>query len=145
MEEIKIPDPSWGSELANIILDLEKLRTKNLGGDVPPYIFFQLKDIFHILETLGSARIEGNNTTLAEYVEKIIENEEKNDESNDEIKNLERAIAKRVGEDICNEICQASVPEFPCGRQEQILEIEDTTRKAKMALELLDEIKDHFN
>ncbi len=92
MEEIKIPDPSWGSELANIILDLEKLRTKKLGGDVPPYIFFQLKDIFHILETLGSARIEGNNTTLAEYVEKIIENEEKNDESNDEIKNLERAI-----------------------------------------------------
>ncbi len=92
MEEIKIPDPSWGSELANIILDLEKLRTKKLGGDVPPYIFFQLKDIFHILETLGSARIEGNNTTLAEYVEKIIENEEKKDESNDEIKNLERAI-----------------------------------------------------
>jgi len=92
VEEIKIPDPSWGSELANIILDLEKLRTKKLGGDVPPYIFFQLKDIFHILETLGSARIEGNNTTLAEYVEKIIENEEKKDESNDEIKNLERAI-----------------------------------------------------
>jgi len=66
------------------------------------------------------------------------------DEFEDTI-NLERAIAKRVGEDICNEICQASVPEFPCGRQEQILEIEDTTRKAKMALELLDEIKDHFN
>lgn len=92
MENIHIPDPSWGSDLANIILDLEKLRTKKLGGDVPPYIFFQLKDIFHILETLGSARIEGNNTTLAEYVEKIIENAEKKDESNDEIRNLERAI-----------------------------------------------------
>lgn len=91
MENIKIPDPSWGSELANIILDLEKLRTKRLGGDVPPHIFFQLKDIFHILETLGSARIEGNNTTLSEYVEKIIE-DGMEDESNDEIRNLENAI-----------------------------------------------------
>jgi len=89
--DITIPDPSWGSDLANIILDLEKLRTKQLGGDVPPYIFFQLKDIFHILETLGSARIEGNNTTLSEYVEKIIEDEIK-DESSNEIENLENAI-----------------------------------------------------
>lgn len=91
MKNIVMPDPFWGSDLANIILDLEKLRTKQLGGDVPSHIFFQLKDIFHILETLGSARIEGNNTTLSEYVEKIIE---KNipDESDDEIKNLENAI-----------------------------------------------------
>ncbi|HZF70932.1 hypothetical protein, partial [Sulfuricurvum sp.] len=91
MTTINIPDPSWGSDLANIILDLEKLRTKQLGGDVPPHIFFQLKDIFHILETLGSARIEGNNTTLSEYVEKIIE-KNSNDESDDEITNLENAI-----------------------------------------------------
>lgn len=62
----------------------------------------------------------------------------------EDMMNLEKAIAKRVGEDICTEICQASVPEFPCARQEQILGIEDTTRKAKMALELLDEIKEHF-
>ena len=48
MKDINIPDPSWGSDLANIILDLEKLRTKRLGGDVPSHIFFQLKDIFHI-------------------------------------------------------------------------------------------------
>ena len=89
---IIIPEPSFGSNLTNVILDLEKLRTKRLGGDVPPYIFFQLKNIFQILETLGSARIEGNNTTLSEYVEKIID---KNftDESDDEIKSLENAIA----------------------------------------------------
>ncbi|MDX9813521.1 MAG: Fic family protein [Sulfurimonas sp.] len=92
MEKITIPDPSWGSNLANVILDLEKLRTKKLGGDVPPYIFFQLKEIFHILETLGSARIEGNNTTLSEYVEKIIEQDNTKDESSDEIKNLYKAI-----------------------------------------------------
>jgi Fic family protein len=91
MDKIIIPDPSWGSNLANVILDLERLRTKQLGGDVPSYIFFQLKEIFHILETLGSARIEGNNTTLSEYVEKIIEDEIE-DEASDEIINLENAI-----------------------------------------------------
>ncbi len=91
MEKITIPEPSWGSQLTTIILDLEKLRTKRLGGDVPPYIFFQLKEIFQILETLGSARIEGNNTTLSEYVEKIIEREI-DDEKGDEIENLEKAI-----------------------------------------------------
>ena len=90
--KITIPDPAWGSNLANIILDLEKLRTKKLSGNVPAHIFFQLKDIFHILETLGSARIEGNNTTLAEYVEKIIDSQKSKDESRDEIKNLELAI-----------------------------------------------------
>jgi filamentation induced by cAMP protein fic len=91
-KNIVIPEPSFGSNLTSIILDLEKLRTKRLGGNVPPYIFFfQLKDIFQILETLGSARIEGNNTTLSEYVEKIID-KNLTDENDDEIKNLENAI-----------------------------------------------------
>ncbi|NUM70875.1 MAG: Fic family protein [Ignavibacteriaceae bacterium] len=90
--QIIIPDPAWGSNLANIILDLEKLRSKKLTGEVPPHIFSQLKDIFQILETLGSARIEGNNTTLSEYVENIIENKMKQDESQKEVFNLEAAI-----------------------------------------------------
>jgi Fic family protein len=89
---IHIPDPQWGSNLANVILDLEKLRHKELFGEIPPHIFFQLKDIFQILETLGSARIEGNNTTLAEYVEKILENTAKVDEKQKEIQNLNNAI-----------------------------------------------------
>lgn len=93
MEAIRIPEPTWGSELTRIILDLEKLRTKRLTGAVPPHIFFQLKDIFQILETLGSARIEGNNTTLADYVETLIEHPEQADESSLEIRNLESAIA----------------------------------------------------
>lgn len=49
------------------------------------------KNIFQILETLGSARIEGNNTTLSEYVEKLIDLHSA-DESDNEIKNLENAI-----------------------------------------------------
>lgn len=90
--QIKIPNPAWESNLARTILDLEKLRSKKLIGEVPPHIFFQIKDIFQILETLGSARIEGNNTTLSEYVEKIIEQKTKKDESQREVENLDNAI-----------------------------------------------------
>ncbi len=99
---LKLYDPKWGSRLANTIIELEKLRVKKLGGPVPPYIFFQLKDIFQMFESLGSARVEGNNTTLAEFVEKIIEDPSKTakDEGLREIYNIERAIAfidKNVG------------------------------------------------
>lgn len=91
---LRLYDPKWGSKLPNTIIELEKLRIKELGGPVPPYIFMQLKDIFQMLESLGSARIEGNHTTLAEFVEKIIEDPSKNttDEKLKEIYNIERAI-----------------------------------------------------
>ncbi len=90
--KIDIPAPEWNSDLAHIILDLEKLRTRRLGGEIPAYIFFQLKTIFQILETIGSARIEGNNTTLSEYVEKIIEKSATEDEKRQELDNIEKAI-----------------------------------------------------
>jgi len=90
--DINIPEPAWNSDLAPVILELEKLRTQRLFSEVPPYIFFQLKEIFQILETLGSARIEGNNTTLSEYVEKIIEENASADEKRQELENIEEAI-----------------------------------------------------
>lgn len=93
MRTIEIPVPLWDSNLTTILFDLEKVRTKTLGGSVPSYIFFQLKEIFQILETLGSARIEGNNTTLSEYVENVIDDTSQDDSDKDlEIKNLESAI-----------------------------------------------------
>lgn len=93
--ELRLYEPDWGSELATIILELEQLRVKRLGGPVPPYIFFQLKNIFQMLESLGSARIEGNRTTLAELVEKTIEQKEQpkdGDSQMKEIENIEDAI-----------------------------------------------------
>ena len=92
---LRLYEPDWGSELASTILELEQLRVKHLGGPVPPYIFFQLKEIFQMLESLGSARIEGNRTTLAEFVERVIENKDKPKDSDTqmrEIANIESAI-----------------------------------------------------
>lgn len=83
-----------GSSLAKTIIELERLRVKKLGGPVPPYIFFQLKEIFQMLESLGSARIEGNRTTLAEFIERVIEDPSRKtrDEKLLEIYNIERVI-----------------------------------------------------
>lgn len=89
---ITLPEPEWWSNLTSIILDLEKMRGKEIYSEIPPHIFFQLKEIYQILETLGSARIEWNNTTLSEYVEKIIEKNTLKDENGKEIDNINTAL-----------------------------------------------------
>lgn len=94
MRDIRdIPTPAFASELNTVIVELEKLREKRLRGSVPPYVFFQLKEIFQVLESLGSNRIEGNRTTVSEYAEKVISGvSPETDESMREIVNLDRAI-----------------------------------------------------
>jgi Fic family protein len=55
-------------------------------------VFFQLKRVFHILESLGSARIEGNHTTLADYVESALDGSASADDQLREIDNIEQAM-----------------------------------------------------
>lgn len=87
--------PEWGSDLASIILELEKLRTKHLYASVPKNVFFQLKSVFQMLESIGSARIEGNRTTLAEFVDRVIESDSprNKDDKMREILNIEQALS----------------------------------------------------
>jgi len=66
-------NPSFDSPLVDVLTELEHLRRLQLQGTTPAQVFFQLKHIFHMLESLGSARIEGNHTTLADYVESKLE------------------------------------------------------------------------
>lgn len=67
--DLRLLNPSFDSQIVDTLEELSYLRRHQIGGSTPPPIFFQLKDIFHILESLGSARIEGNHTTLADYVD----------------------------------------------------------------------------
>jgi Fic family protein len=90
--DLSIHKPDYDSDLTSVIIELEKLRISPLGGPVNPWIFFQLKNIFHMLESLGSARIEGNNTTLSELVERQIEGDKSKDEKMIEIENNEKAM-----------------------------------------------------
>lgn len=89
---LKLLNPSFDSDLIDVLTELEKLRTLQLSGNVHPMIFSQLKNIFHMLESLGSARIEGNHTTLADYVESHLDHKENQSEQLDEIHNIENAM-----------------------------------------------------
>ena len=72
--KLRIVEPKFDSKLVNTIIELERLRVpRRMKSRVHPFIFSQLKEIFHQLESLASVRIEGNNTTLSDIVEKTID------------------------------------------------------------------------
>ncbi len=70
---LKLVCPEFDSPLTDLVIELDWLRKKEVTITSHPEIFKQLKHIFHTLESIGSARIEGNNTTIAEYIETKIE------------------------------------------------------------------------
>ncbi len=99
--DLELLKPKFDSPIIELLLELNHLRKKKLHGTTPALTFFQLKQIFHLLESIGSARIEGNRTTVAQY---IMNREESNNESSEainEIDNMQRMlidIDKHIGE-----------------------------------------------
>ena len=65
----KLVLPSFESPVTDLVIELDRLRTRMMGGTTNYFVFMQIKSLFHILESVGSARIEGNNTTISDYVE----------------------------------------------------------------------------
>jgi Fic family protein len=90
--DLKLIEPDFGSSLTDLIIELDYLRKKQLGGSTHPKVFFQLKNIFHKLESIGSARIEGNNTTIAEYMETNLSDRKQFSEGIKEIQNIEKSM-----------------------------------------------------
>lgn len=66
---LKLPAIGFEMPITDLIMELEQLRYKQLHGSTHPLVFMQLKYLFHMLESIGSSRIEGNNTTVLDYVE----------------------------------------------------------------------------
>lgn len=92
--DLKLLNPAFDSPLVDVLTELEHLRRLQLGGSTPPQVFFQLKYIFHMLESLGSARIEGNHTTLADYVESKLEgSQQQPSDQLREMSNIETAMS----------------------------------------------------
>jgi Fic family protein len=90
--ELRLVEPAFSSPLIDLIIELDVLRKRRVLGTTHPDVFLQLKQIFHMLESIGSARIEGNNTTIAEYIETKIDRDEQIPEPVREIKNMEKAL-----------------------------------------------------
>jgi Fic family protein len=89
---LRIVSPSFDSPLTDVVIALDHLRRLRLAGNTPTAVFHQLKDIFHMLESLGSARIEGNHTTLADYIESKIDSPANPSDQLQEVGNIERAM-----------------------------------------------------
>ncbi|EJO4035515.1 Fic family protein [Vibrio cholerae] len=90
--DLRLVSPSFEMDLTDTLIELDHLRKLRLRGTTAPWIFFQLKEIFHLLESVGSARIEGNRTTISEYVEQKIDSKERSSERFSEIANVEEAM-----------------------------------------------------
>lgn len=89
---LRLLNPSFDSPLLDVLTDLEHLRRLQIQGTTPLPVFMQLKQVFHVLESLASARIEGNHTTLADYVEARVIDGPNRSEQLQEIANIERAM-----------------------------------------------------
>jgi len=90
--DLALLNPAFDSPLVDVLTELEHLRRLQLTGITPAPVFFQLKRVFHMLESLGSARIEGNHTTLADYVESSLEGTATAGDQLAEIANIEEAM-----------------------------------------------------
>lgn len=55
--DLSLLNPSFDSPLVDVLTKLELLRHLRFETDVHPLLFVQLKAIFHMLESLGSACI----------------------------------------------------------------------------------------
>ncbi len=68
MRAITYPDFSFDSDLSRAVIELERARANLGNGSTPPIVFFQLKELFQLLTSIMSARIEGNRTSLLDAV-----------------------------------------------------------------------------
>lgn len=90
--DLELIKPEFDSSITDLIIELDHLRRKQLGGTTPAPIFFQLKRIFHTLESIGSARIEGNNTTITDFIENKSTEAASTNEDILEIENIEKSM-----------------------------------------------------
>lgn len=89
--DLKLPEPNFSDPIVEMIVKLETLRGNEVKPEVNRLLFNQLKEIFHKVESLCSARIEGNRTTISDYVQSEPKREVKS-QSIEEIYNIERAM-----------------------------------------------------
>jgi Fic family protein len=97
MQEIKYPEFAFDSDLTRAVIELERARADLNRGTTPPEFYFQLKDLFQLLTSIMSARIEGNRTSILDAVigdsnRRVSAGERPFDEGVQEILNIQEAI-----------------------------------------------------
>lgn len=88
--ELIVPD--FDSEIADLVIDLDHLRKIDIQTRTHPQVFRDLLSLFHTIEAVGSARIEGNTTQLLELMNAEQSPESRISEGVKEIRNMETAL-----------------------------------------------------
>ncbi len=88
--ELIVPD--FDSEIADLVIDLDHLRKKEIHTRTHPHVFQDLLSLFHTIEAVGSARIEGNSTQLLELMDADQSPESRIPQGVKEIRNMEKAL-----------------------------------------------------
>jgi len=84
--------PDFDSEIADLVIDLDHLRKKEIQTGTHPLVFRDLLSLFHTIEAVGSARIEGNTTQILELMDAEQSPEYRISEGVKEIRNMEKAL-----------------------------------------------------
>jgi fic family protein len=95
-------NPRFDSPITNTIFEIENMRNRYIHGLTPPWIFHDIKNIIYLMESVASARIEGNNTTLVSAAISSIENSEE-----EEIDEVKQFLNIRRGLDFIDETIKA--------------------------------------
>jgi len=85
---IRIPQFGFDNPLTGLIVELERVREKFDHGTTSAPIFFELKNIFQLATSMTSARIEGNHTTIIDFVEAVNEHADNGVEIPDNVKEI---------------------------------------------------------
>ncbi|WP_104089767.1 Fic family protein [Cryobacterium sp. N19] len=97
MHDIEYPAFAFDSDLTREIIAFERARANLSRGTTPSIIYSQLKELFQLLTSIMSARIEGNRTSILDAVTGAAESRLGNslrpqNEGVREILNIQRAI-----------------------------------------------------
>lgn len=69
MPEIRFPSFAFDHPLVETIIELERERDALRSGSTPAWLLFELHDLFQVLTSILSARIEGNRTSLVDALQ----------------------------------------------------------------------------
>jgi Fic family protein len=85
---IEIPQFGFDNALTGLIVELERVREKFDHGTTSAPIFFELKNIFQLATSMTSARIEGNHTTVVDFVDAVNDEADNGVEVPDEVREI---------------------------------------------------------
>lgn len=89
-----MPEPVFGSRVTDLVMDLEFLRRRELQVTTDPILIEQLRRIFRDLDAMASARVDGNKTALAKFLEAKGESQDTKGRKTVEIDRFAEALAK---------------------------------------------------